>query len=95
MTIMSELGLDINALLTSFGVTGLAISLASREVLSNIISGIFVQIQKPYKIGDIIQVKGHSGKVLEISIRYTVLLSEQQKILVPNRLMLSEPIVIL
>lgn len=91
---MSEAGLDINALLTSFGVTGLAISLASREVLSNIISGVFVQIQKPYKIGDIIQVKGHTGRVIEISIRYTVLETNKQKVLMPNRLMLSEPIVL-
>lgn len=94
MTLMSEAGLDINALLTSFGITGLAISLASREVLSNLISGLALQLQRPYKVGDLITVKGHHGKVSEINLRFTILDTEGKTILVPNRIMLSDPIII-
>ena len=94
ITLMSEAGIDVNALLTSFGISGLAISLASREVLSNIISGIMLQVQRPYKLGDLITVKSQRGKVIEINLRFTILKSDDKTILIPNRIMLSDPIII-
>lgn len=94
MTILAELGLDIYAFLTSFGITGLAVSLASREVLSNLLSGVAIQINKPFKIGDNIKVKGFEGKVIKINVRDTILENSVGKIIVPNRILLSEPVLI-
>lgn len=96
ITLMSEVGVDVDALLTSFGITGLAVSLASREVLSNLISGLSIQMHRPFKIGNKIKVKGYTGNVISINIRETVLETDEgTKIIVPNRTLLSEPIEII
>ena len=94
ITAVSEMGIDIDAFLTSFGITGLAVSLASREVLSNLISGFAIQIYRPFKLGDTITIKGHTGKVLKINIRETIISSENGRVVIPNRLLLAEPLCI-
>lgn len=94
MTIASEMGLDIDAFLASFGITGLALSLASKEVLSNLISGISIQIYRPFKVGDKITIKGHTGVVTKINFRDTVIKSDAGSVVIPNRILLTEPLLI-
>jgi|GEM_PF-1224982 len=66
------------------GFLGLLVGMASKELIGNAISGIFVIITKPFRIGDEVNVAGGEGKVVDIKMMYTVIEKEEQKILVPN-----------
>ncbi len=68
ITILQQFGLKITALLGAAGILGIAIGFAAQTSLSNIISGIFLVWEKPFKVGDIIQVGQHKGVVQSIDL---------------------------
>lgn len=62
-------GLDFSGLLVAGGIFAVVIGFATQSVISNLISGIFLMIEKPAKIGDTIQIPdmGITGSLLDIS----------------------------
>ncbi|MEP4888793.1 MAG: mechanosensitive ion channel domain-containing protein, partial [Aliiglaciecola sp.] len=54
------------AILSGTGVAGLIIGFAFRDIAENFISSLLLSIQKPFKIGDIIQVESHIGVVKQV-----------------------------
>ncbi len=68
------------------GIMAMAIGLASQDALSNFVSGIFIILSKPFRIGDHISLdSGETGVVSEISMRYTVIrTSENKMVIIPN-----------
>jgi len=66
-------GVDTATLLTVLGVTGLAISLSLQDVLRNVVAGIYILLEQPFRIGDRITVKDASGTVQGIELRTTIL----------------------
>ena len=69
--VISELGYNINGLLTGIGVGGLAVSLAAQDAISNLISGFVIVIDKPFLVGDFIQTGDIQGTVIDITMRST------------------------
>ena len=65
----SSTGLDLSGLLVAGGIFGIIIGFATQSVVSNLISGIFLMIEKPVKQGDKIELPGSdiSGTLLDIS----------------------------
>lgn len=53
---LNSLGFDIGVILAGLGIGGLAVAIAAKETLSNIIGGITIFIERPFKIGDVIQI---------------------------------------
>ncbi len=74
------------------GVLAVAVGFASQQALSNIISGIFIVIFKPYKITDRIQIRTDlTGIVEDINLRHTVIRDFQnRRIIVPNSVISDE-----
>jgi small-conductance mechanosensitive channel len=60
-SVLNEFGFKLSAILGLAGIFGLAIGFASQTSMSNIISGIFLISERPFEIGDIIQVGGANG----------------------------------
>jgi len=68
---LSALGLSFSVLVTSLGLTGLAVGLALQDLLRNILAGIFLLIERPFRIGDVISVGDLTGTVETIELRTT------------------------
>jgi len=66
--ILDELGFGIAPLLGAAGILGIAIGFASQTSVSNIISGIFLMVEGPFVVDDIIQVAGVIGRVESIDM---------------------------
>jgi small conductance mechanosensitive channel len=62
-----------NSLLAGAGILAVAVGFASQHALSNIISGVFIVIFKPYRINDRLQVRELEGIVEDITLRHTVI----------------------
>ena len=66
-------GLNASTVFSTLSFISLGIGLAFRDILQNLLSGIIILIQRPYKIGDLIRVKDFEGVVETIESRATVL----------------------
>ncbi|MFH0824572.1 MAG: mechanosensitive ion channel family protein [Pseudomonadota bacterium] len=67
-----RLGLPTYSLITGLGIGGIAVALAGREALSNIIGTIMIILDRPFKLGDyIVLSEGERGEVAEVGLRST------------------------
>lgn len=71
MVWLDNLGFSVATLLAGLGVGGLAVALACQDTLKNLIGSIMIMLDKPYRVGQRIVVKGHDGVVEEIGLRST------------------------
>jgi small conductance mechanosensitive channel len=81
-----------SSLLAGAGIAAVAIGFASQHALSNIISGFFIILFKPYRIGDRLNIRNqYFGTVEDITLRHSVLRDlENRRIIIPNSLMSNE-----
>lgn len=83
--ILNLWGSGITPLLTLLGVVGLTVSLALQDVLRNLFAGFYMLVERPFTIGDIIEVSGTQGAVESIELRLTVLTTlDGLRVTVPN-----------
>ncbi|MGF1481004.1 MAG: mechanosensitive ion channel family protein [Cyanophyceae cyanobacterium] len=95
ITALGTVGIDVSALVASLGLTGFALGYACRDVLSNLLAGVLILFYRPFQRQDRIAVSGFEGIVTEINLRYTVLQADQQKVLIPNSTLFTNPISVL
>ena len=93
--IFNTWGIDMTAWLASAGVAGIAIGFAAKDTLANLISGVFILTDTPYKIGDYVILKsGERGEVTDIGIRSTRLLTRDDvELTIPNNVMGNSQVV--
>jgi len=81
-------------ILTSFSVVGLVIGLSLQDILKNFFAGVWVLVERPFRIGDAIEVAGYSGSVEEISFRTTQLRTDDgREVIVPNGTFMTSAVV--
>lgn len=79
------MGKAITSLLATTGLTAMIIGLAVQSNIANIFSGIILNIERPFSIGDLIRINTLSGQVMDITWRTTRIRSDDgQMIAVPN-----------
>jgi len=82
------------AMLSGAGLAGIVIGFAAQNTLSNIIAGIALAIFQPFRVGDRLTVMNEYGKVTDINLRHTVILtSDNRRLIIPNSVISSEAIV--
>ena len=88
-----NLGFNAGIIITLLGSIGLALGLAFQETLKNMISGIYIEINKLYRLGDVISIKPINndtitiGKIIDFNLYYTTMLNSANKItMIPNSL---------
>ncbi|MDD4224135.1 MAG: mechanosensitive ion channel family protein [Candidatus Cloacimonetes bacterium] len=90
VNVLNEFGFKLSALLGAAGVVGIAIGFASQTSVSNIISGIFLISEKPFVVGDVIEVSGVRGTVQSIDLLSLKLKTfDNQFVRVPNETMIK------
>ena len=65
---LRELGFDLSVVLGAAGILSIAIGFASQTSASNLISGIFLMMERPFSIGDVIRVEATTGEVISIDL---------------------------
>lgn len=86
----SELGFPAYSLLTGLGVSGLAIALAARDTLSNLLGSIAIMFEKPFRSHDWIKVGDAEGMVERVGFRSTRIRSfEDSVVSIPNNLVVN------
>lgn len=82
---LAAVGVNTASLLASLGIAGLSIGFAARDALSNLISGLLIYWDRPFVIGDLLEVGDHYGRVARITLRSTRVITPDGRMLaVPN-----------
>lgn len=80
-----QLGINTTSFLTVLGAASLAIGLALKDSLANFSSGVMLILFRPFKIGDVVNVAGETGKIEEITVFNTVMNTpDNQRKIIPN-----------
>ena len=94
--LLSLYRINVNALIAALGVGGLALSLAAQDTLSNVISGIMIMLDQPFRVGDRIEISrlGTWGDVVDIGLRSTRIRTRDNRlVIVPNNTISTDQIV--
>jgi MscS family membrane protein len=89
--ILSNLGFNVTSIIASLGIGGLAFAFAAQDLIANLFGGLTIIIDKPFKIGQWVEIGGHSGEVVEIGLRSSRLKTANgEYITLPNKLIVEQ-----
>ncbi|NNE70921.1 MAG: mechanosensitive ion channel family protein [Rhodothermales bacterium] len=92
--VLSQFGIDVTALLAGLSIVGIAVGFAAKDTLENFISGIAIMLDRPFHVGDYLNVDGTYGQVQQITLRSTRLRTVNDEIMVmPNIAMINQKLV--
>jgi small-conductance mechanosensitive channel len=93
ITGIQELGFQLGALLGATGILTVAIGIASQTSMSNFVSGVFIIGEKPFEIGDTVQINKIQGEVFAINFLSVKIKTEDNKMIrIPNEILIKTPI---
>jgi small conductance mechanosensitive channel len=91
LTALDVLGVPLSSVVATLGIVGIAISLAMQDILKSFFAGMYLLFERPFRIGDEIQLKDFVGRVEHINYRTTVILTaDGVRVLIPNATLMSE-----
>ncbi len=94
LSALSTLKIDVNSFITALGAAGVTAGIGLQSSISQLASGIQILVNHPFKSGDYIDVGTVSGKVHEIKIMYTVLITvDNKRVIIPNSYITSNNII--
>ena len=94
--LLSLYNINVNALIAALGIGGLAVSLAAQDTLSNVISGIMMMMDQPFRVGDRIEIPKLNtwGDVVDIGLRSTrIRTSDNRLVIMPNNVISTDQVV--
>lgn len=88
---LSSAGINITVLLTASAALFVGLGLALQELFQDVIGGLFIIVDKSLLVGDIIEIDGRVGRVINIKLRTTRVLTRDDKVMIiPNHKFISE-----
>ncbi len=94
LTVAAQLGINITSLVAGLGIAGLAVSFAAQDNIANLIAGISILIDRPFKQNDWISVNDLHASVTDIRLRTTVLTTfDNETVVVPNRDLVQQRVI--
>lgn len=85
LSALSAINIDVNSFVTAIGAAGITAGLGLQASISQFASGMQILMNHPFKSGDFIDIGSVSGKVYEIKMMYTVLITvDNKRVIIPN-----------
>lgn len=92
--VLGKLGVPTASLVTLLGASSLAIGLALKDFLSNIAAGVILVFQKPFEIGDLVELSGTLGTVEQIDLfNVAIRTPSHEMITIPNGKLIKEKMI--
>ena len=95
ITALDTVGCDVLSLLAGLGIGGLAFALAAQDSVANFFGSVAIFLDKPFRVGNRIQVQGYDGVVTAVGFRSTRLKTryEGRIVTIPNHLVAKSDVV--
>jgi small-conductance mechanosensitive channel len=94
VVILQTAGINLSSITILFGALGIGIGFGLQNVTNNFVSGIIILFERPIKVGDRIEVSDVAGDVVDISMRATTIVTNDNiSIIVPNSQFISGTVI--
>jgi MscS family membrane protein len=91
---LNQLGIELFGILASLAVFSLIIGLAVQQTLGNIVNSFLLAIDRPFEVGDRIEVEGTWGSVVSVGILSTKVLDRDERLVViPNNTLVESKVI--
>ena len=91
---LGQLGFNITGLLAGLGVAGLALGFAAKDTLANFIAGMTILWDRPFRVGDRVEIDGEFGQVKRITLRSTRIHTNRNiVVIIPNQNVVNNKII--
>ncbi len=91
--ILSNLGFNVTGFIAGLSIAGFIIGFATKDILSNLAAGIFLLINRPFRVGESVEIVNIKGIVKEISISACIIITDDKKyVTIPNSKIWGGPI---
>ena len=91
---LMELKIDLFGILASLALISLILGIAMKETISNIANSFLLSIDRPFEVGDRVEIEGNMGTVVSIGVLSTKLLTRDEKlVIIPNNTIVYTDIV--
>lgn len=92
--ILQTAGINLNSITILLGALGVGIGFGLQNITNNFVSGLIILFERPIKVGDRIEVANVAGDVVDISMRATTIITNDNiSIIVPNSQFISETVI--
>ncbi len=92
--VITLLGINLNGLVAGLGISGVIVTLAAQDTAKNLFGGLVIFLDKPFSVGDYIQITPYEGTVEDITFRSTrVRTAENSLVNIPNSIISNSSIV--
>lgn len=92
--VLDQVGMNVTTLIAGLGIAGIALGFAARDTLENLISGITILLDQPFRVGDAVRVGDLYGTVQEITLRSTRIRTLNNELAVfPNTQMIQQRVI--
>jgi len=92
--VLDQLGLNVTVLIGGLSIAGVIAGFAARDSLENFISGITILVDKPFRVGDYIEIGDEYGEVDEITLRSTRIRTVRNEVMIlPNSQMITQELI--
>ncbi len=91
--VLSELGVNVTALLGAAGILGIALGVASQKSIGNMVSGFFLLSEKPFEVGDAVKIGTQVGSVVDVDLLAVKIKTfDNMLVRIPNELIISNEV---
>ena len=93
LTALSYAGLDVTNFAIVAGALSVGVGLGLQSIVNNFVSGLIILVERPIKVGDLVNIKGQEGHVRRISVRSTEIeTGDRASLIVPNSEFISSTV---
>lgn len=86
LLILDNFGFDVTSLITGLGIGGIALALAVQKVLEDVFASFSIYFDKPFQVGDYIEIGDQGGEVKRIGLKSTRIMAVQgEELIISNR----------
>jgi small conductance mechanosensitive channel len=93
VTALEQVRFDLRAFIAGLGIIGFTVGFALKDISENFVAGLLLLLQRPFELGDVIEVDNYRGRVTAVSVRATEMETlDGQNVILPNGLVYTSPI---
>ncbi|MFO7540521.1 MAG: mechanosensitive ion channel [Chloroflexota bacterium] len=94
ITALRQVNFELTGFLAGIGILGFTLGFALQDISRNIVAGMLLLVQKPFDLGDLVEIEGFTGRVQSVDLRSTEILTlDGNNVLLPNGHVFTVPII--
>jgi small conductance mechanosensitive channel len=94
VTALQQVDFNLTAFITGLGIIGFTIGFALKDISENFVAGMMLLLQRPFELGDVVEIEDFRGRVTDVSLRATEMQTlDGQNVILPNGLVYTSPII--